>query len=143
MIRSRRILLAEISGDPAKRAAWEVLVGKVDWAKAERLERQKDEPFGTDPDHPEAAMPNMRGADMVLTAEAGLLADMTGGRDRLAEIRVEVDRMRADMERARAAEAESMTDEERAAIDAHRAALIAEGWTEDAQGDLWSPETGA
>ena len=32
--------------DPAKRAAWETLVGPVDWDKAERLEAQADEPFG-------------------------------------------------------------------------------------------------
>ena len=87
MIRSRRMLLAMISGDPARRAAWEVLVGPVDWDKADRLERQDDEPFATNPDEPEAGLCNMRGPDMVLTAEAGLLSDFAGGHDSLGRRR--------------------------------------------------------
>ena len=145
MVRSRRLLLAAISDDPAKRAAWEVLVGPVDWEKAERLERQDDEPFATDPAAPEAGLFNMRGADMVLTAEAGLLADFTGGHDKWAEIRAEMERLRAEEEAAQSCrwQDEERTDlppEERAAIEAHRISLIADGWTEDEHGNLWSPD---
>ena len=132
MTMSRRLLLAALEPDAARRAAWEVLVGPVDWHKAARLERQDDEPFATDPAVPEAALPNLRGPDMVLTAEAGLLADFTGGPDKLADIREE-------MEKVRAEEAD-LPPEERAALEAHRATLLADGWTEDAQGNLWSPD---
>ena len=138
MTRARRMLLALISGDPAKRSAWEVLVGPVDWDKAERLERQADEPFATDPERPEDGLHNMRGADMVLTAEAGLWPDFTGGHDSWADIRAEMNKV-LTQGRTAAEEAE-LPEEERAAIEAHRANLIAEGWTEDSQGNLWSPD---
>jgi len=78
LVGARRLYLCAIHRDPAKRSAWEELVGPVDWDKAERFEPQEDEPYG---------MPNMRGPDMLLTAEAGLLPEMTGGPDPLAELR--------------------------------------------------------
>lgn len=84
-----------IRDDADKRAAWETLVGPVDWARADRLEAQDDEPF-FDPDHPERNSPNMRNPDMLLTAEAGLLAEITGGEDALEEIREAVDAARKD-----------------------------------------------
>jgi hypothetical protein len=83
---ARRMYLFLIRDDPAKRAAWEELVGPVDWDKAERCEAQDDEPF-FDPQDPERGSPNMREPDMLLTAEAGLLAELTGGHDALEEIR--------------------------------------------------------
>ena len=158
MTMCRRLLLAAIESDPAKRAAWEVLVGPVDWDRAQRLEAQDDEPFATSASRPEAGLPNMRGPDMVLTAEAGLLADFTGGHDKLAEIRAEMEKLRAeegapqscrDRERsvsggeasiAMDEERTQLPAEERAAIEAHRASLTADGWTEDEHGNLWSPD---
>ena len=83
---SRRLLLMGVAANAAQRAAWEVLVGPVDWDRAERGEPQDDEPF-CDPDDPEHGMPSFHNPDMVLTAEAGLLADLTGGHDALEEIR--------------------------------------------------------
>ncbi len=140
MTRSRRMLLCMISADPAKRAAWEVLVGPVDWDKADRLERQDDEPFATDPERPEEGLHNMRGADMVLTAEAGLLSEFTGGHDKWADIAAKLEEARAEASATAAAEEAALPEEERTAIQAHRASLIADGWTEDSQGNLWAPE---
>ena len=64
---SRRLLLMAVAANAAQRAAWEVLVGPVDWDKAERGEAQDDEPF-CDPEDPEHDMPNFNNADMLLTA---------------------------------------------------------------------------
>ena len=77
MLSARRLLLAEVSCDMDKRAAWEVLVGPVDWEKAQKWQPQDNEPYG---------VPNMRGADMVMTAEAGFMAEMVGGRDKKKEM---------------------------------------------------------
>lgn len=77
LMRGRRLLLAEISEDPGKRAAWELLAGPVDWDKAKALQPQDDEPHG---------LPNMRRPDMLLMAEAGYLGELTGGRDRKDEL---------------------------------------------------------
>jgi hypothetical protein len=128
-----------------------VLVGPVDWKKAAALEAQADEP-GAKPNHPEAALPNMRGADMVLTAETGLLGEFTGGPDKLAELREAIEAEDRALSLAggeassaiagkasRAAEAE-LTPEEKAALQAHRKKLLSEGWTEDEYGNLWSPD---
>lgn len=135
----RRLLLAAIEPDAGKRAAWEVLVGPVDWDRAQRLEAQDDEPAATNPAFPEAGLPNMRSPAMVLTAEAGLLADFTGGHDRLAEIREALEAEARAGKELRDDEAE-LPAEERAALDAHRAGLIAEGWIEDEHGNLWQPD---
>ncbi len=86
LLKARRALLMLISTDPEKRKAWEVLAGPVDWDRAERLEPQDDEPC-PDPERNPQGMPSMRKADMVLTVEAGLLPEMTGGYDAMAEIR--------------------------------------------------------
>lgn len=82
---ARRLLLAEISDDPDKRAAWEVLAGPVDWEKAKKFEPQDNEPYP----------PRMRKADMLLTAEAGWLGEMTGGRDKKAELMEAAEEYRA------------------------------------------------
>ncbi len=95
LLGARRLYLMLISTEPARRAAWELLVGPVDWARAERLEPQPDEPVpNPDAEFNRDGMPNMTRPDMVLTAAAGLLPDLTGGEDALAEIRAEVERVR-------------------------------------------------
>jgi len=145
MTMCRRLLLAMIEPDLAKRAAWEVLVGPVDWERAERLEAQDDEPSAPNPRCPEAALPNMRSPDMVLTAEAGLLAEFTGGYDKLAEIGEEIEKLRAEEGapqscRGQDEERTELPPEERAALEAHREKLLSEGWVEDEAGNLWSPD---
>lgn len=75
LLHARRLFLSIISKIPDGRAAWEVLVGEVDWDKAERREPQDNEPFRVEMCRP----------DVLLTIEAGLLADVVGGRDALAE----------------------------------------------------------
>lgn len=91
LTRARRLLLLFIGADPAKRAAWEVLVGPVDWDRASRCESQADEPFA-DPQHEHYEGHDihphcMTKPDMLLTAERGLLAEITGGEDVLAPLR--------------------------------------------------------
>lgn len=96
LIRARRLLLFLIGEDEEKRRAWEVLVGPADWDKALALEPQPDEPI-RDPERNTWGMPNMRGPDMLLTAEAGLLPEITGGEDALAELRAIVDEERRNL----------------------------------------------
>jgi hypothetical protein len=134
LTRARRLYLMLISGDPAKRAAWEALVGPVDWKRAERLEAQDDE---ANRPGAGAGLPNIRAPDMLLTAEAGLVPDIAGGKDALAPIAAEVERLNA----AKAAPpGEDLPPEQAEAIAAYRAQLIADGWTVGEQGDLYSPE---
>ena len=130
LTRARRLLLMIIADDPARRGAWEVLVGPVDWDKAVRLERQADEPFGD-------ASWSMRSPSMLLVTEAGYIPDLTGGNDGLAPIRVELDRLNAAKG---GPPGEDLPPEEAAAVAAYRAQLIADGWAEDEDGNLWSPE---
>jgi len=129
---ARRLLLRIIAEDPAKRAGWEALVGPTDWAKARLGQAQDDEPF--DDAAPGEAPPgySMRAPDMLLTAESGLLADLTGGDDPL-------DAMRRAVEPPAPDEAD-LSAEEQAAIAAYRAALKEQGWEEDEEGNLWSPD---
>ena len=137
---SRRLLLLALVDDPARRAAWETLVGPVDWDKAARLEAQADEPFG-DAAEGGGGQWSMRRPDMLMVAEAGLAPDLTGGKDGLAPIAAEVDRMRAAQAGPRD---EQLSEEEAEAVAAYRAGLIADGWVEDGDGNLWSPDpTGA
>lgn len=96
LLNARRLYLMLISTDPARRAAWEVLVGPVDWDRAERCEPQDDEPVpNPGGERNPLGMPSMRKPDMILTVEAGLLPELTGGRDTIAELLEEVDRYRA------------------------------------------------
>ena len=130
LTRARRLLLASLAPDPDKRAAWQLLVGPTDWDRAAKLEAQDDEPFGD-------GQWSMRRADMLLTAEAGLAAELTGGPDALAPVAADLDRLAA------ATAAPSVADpgdSEAAAVAAYRARLIADGWTEDGDGNLWSPD---
>ena len=85
---ARRLYLQEISPSPGKRAAFEMLTGlPIDWAKAQRLEPQPDEPW---------RRPNLRHGDMLLTAENGWLGDFAHGPDKVAELRRAVDRYREE-----------------------------------------------
>ena len=175
--RGRRLYLAGICDDPAKRAAWELLVGPVDWERAERFGPQDDEPFA-DPDGSgyDEQPHSLLSPAMLMTAEAGLLADITGGPDALAEFR----RLVAENESAEGKADDGVADaspwsrdacpdrptcgeadtfdvtaardgsfsptdqegtpEEQAAVAAYRDELRAKGWTEDSQGNLWSPD---
>jgi hypothetical protein len=80
LLRARRLFLAEISGCPGKRAAFEILTElPIDWEKAKRLEPQPDEPWKST---------NQRQPDMVLTAGSGWTFGQAGyGQDRMAELR--------------------------------------------------------
>lgn len=95
LLRARRLLLFLIAGDEDKRRAWEILVGPTDWDKAERLEPQADEPI-RGAEFNSHGLPNMRGPGMLLTAEAGLLPEITGGEDLMAEIREALAAARAE-----------------------------------------------
>lgn len=145
LTRARRLFLFLIHDDPARRAAWEALVGPVDWAKAERREAQPDEPFNDDEPDPnerlETGLPQMSKPDMLLVAEAGLIPDMTGGYDALADMKAQVDAEREKM----IAEGYTVGEDGRLnppdpEAEAERERLKAEGWTEDSMGNLWSPE---
>jgi hypothetical protein len=84
----RRLYLREISTSPGKRAAFEILTElPIDWEAAARLEPQADEPW---------RRPNMREADMLLTAENGWLGGLAHGPDKMAELRAAIDRHRAE-----------------------------------------------
>lgn len=88
LLNARRLYLQEIAGCPGKRAAFEILTElPIDWDKAERLEPQPDEPW---------RKPNVHQPDMLLTAENGWLAEMTGGEDKKAELRAAMDVWRAE-----------------------------------------------
>lgn len=74
---ARRIFLANISDDLARRTAWEVLCGEVDWDAADAFapQRVESEPF------------NAHRPDVHVLGGNGLLAELTGGPDAMAEIR--------------------------------------------------------
>jgi len=90
LLRIRRLYLQEISGDPGKRAAFEILTElPVDWDKAAREEPQPDEPYNP---------ANQRQPDMILTAESGWsFGDIGYGPDRKAQARAAIDRRRAEL----------------------------------------------
>jgi hypothetical protein len=85
---ARRLYLREISGSAGKRAAFEILTElPVDWERAKALEPQPDEPW---------RRPNLREADMLLTAENGWMGDFAHGPDKKAELRRAIDEYRAE-----------------------------------------------
>ncbi len=87
LLRCRRLYLLEISGDPAKRAAFEILTQlPIDWGKAARWEAQDDEPW---------RVPNMRTPEMLLTGENGWLGDLAHGPDKRDELLRAINRWRA------------------------------------------------
>ena len=86
--RARRLFLHDISDDPAKRAAFEILTElPVDWDKAAECLPQDDEPW---------RKPRARNPDMLLTAEAGWLGEFTHGPDKKAELLAKVNAWRAE-----------------------------------------------
>ena len=86
--RVRRLYLAEICSSAGKRAAFEILAGfPVDWEKAKRDEPQDDEPYRP---------LSIRTPDLILMGEAGYLGFMAHGRNRLDELRRELDEWRAE-----------------------------------------------
>ncbi|MFC7498655.1 hypothetical protein ACFQRC_05410 [Enterovirga sp. GCM10030262] len=91
LLRARRLFLAAICEDLERRAAWEILVGPVDWEKARRTEPQDDEPFG---------LPSARAPDMLLTAEAGLLPEATGGPSLVQQLLDALEEMRGTASKA-------------------------------------------
>ena len=134
LTRSRRLLLGLISTDPAKRAAWETLVGPADWDAAARFEAQADEPFATEG---RSGHWQMRSPDMLMVVEAGFVPDLTGGKDGLAPIRTELVRLNAAKAGPPGAD---LPPEDAANIAAYRAQMIANGWVEDEDGSLLSPD---
>ena len=93
LLGARRLYLQSISGDRAKRAAFEILTElPVDWKKAKRLEPQPDEPW---------RQVNLRQPDMLMTAENGWLGELTrGGADRKAELIGMINAWRAEQGKA-------------------------------------------
>jgi hypothetical protein len=86
--RARRLFLEDISDDPAKRAAFEILTElPIDWEKAAQCLPQDDEPW---------RKPSVREPEMLLTAEAGWLGEFTHGPDKKAELLKEVNAWRAE-----------------------------------------------
>lgn len=86
--RARRLFLHDISGCPAKRAAFEILTElPVDWAVAAKCRPQADEPW---------RKPRARDPDLLLAAENGWLGEFTHGPDKKAELLREVNAWRAD-----------------------------------------------
>jgi len=89
LLRIRRIFLQEISDDPAKRAAFEILTElPIDWDLARERQPQPDEPYN---------ITNQRQPDMVLMAESGWSFGECGyGPDKKAEMRAAIDAWRAE-----------------------------------------------
>ena len=89
LLRCRRLYLREISSNPGKRAAFEILTElPIDWDKAARLEAQPDEPWRST---------NQRQPDMILTAESGWSFGEAGyGPDKKAELRRAIDTYREE-----------------------------------------------
>lgn len=83
LVACRRLYLAEISTDPARRAAWELLVGPVDWDLADGAHPQVGEP----------AVANMREPAMVLTVASGMTDAVFGTAEQQAAVRERIDRM--------------------------------------------------
>ena len=77
----------------------------------------------------------MRRPDMLLTVEAGLFAEFTGGPDALDPLRAALAKQSAESKAD-----DDLAPEEREAVAVYREQLRANGWTEDADGNLWSPE---
>lgn len=90
LLRCRRALLAEISRNPGKRAAFELLTElPIDWDKAARLEPQADEPW---------RRPRMLEPDMVVTAENGWFGAIVSdyGPDKIGALREAVNQARLE-----------------------------------------------
>jgi hypothetical protein len=87
LLRSRRLFLHSIADDPGKRAAFEILTElPIDWNKARAMQPQADEPW---------RKPNLRTADMLLTAEDGWMGEFVHGPDKKAELLRDMNEWRA------------------------------------------------
>ena len=145
LTRARRLYLATIAAEPDKRSAWETLTGPTDWDRVRDLKPQDNEPFNDEPGDQRPM--SMTGPDMLLTAEAGLLADIAGGHDAMAAYRAAVEAI-IDARAAAAATADPLPGEshaeqaermERELVDAVEKQLIVAGWTRNADGQWHAP----
>ena len=78
-------------------------------------------------------MPRMGNPDMLVTAEAGYLAELTGGPDALEPLRLKV---RATWPPE---SNDDLSKNEQAAVADYREHLIGQGWTADEDGTLRPP----
>lgn len=130
LLACRRLYLAGIAHDPARRAAWDLLCFPVDWEKAARGEAQDNEPF--DPDRPRDNVANFREPDMLIPADNGFLHPIVGGPDAYAEFR------REDALASRLRD-EGASEEEIEEYLKLRREKLAEGWSETEDGALVQP----
>ncbi|MBA3576922.1 MAG: hypothetical protein H0W39_04820 [Sphingomonas sp.] len=85
LLRARRLYLFTLCHDERKQAAWETLVGPVDWEKAVKIQPQDNEPYEV----------YMAEGDMLLTVEGGCVPELVGaGRDRGVEFMDALDEVR-------------------------------------------------
>ena len=96
--RARRLMLMSIAHDEAKRNAWEVLCGPVDWEKAKNLEAQANEPF-VDPNDPEKGMTRATDPALQATLDNGWVPEL-GGPDAVTPLREAVEKARAELRAA-------------------------------------------
>jgi hypothetical protein len=87
-------MLMSISHDEAKRNAWEVLCGPVDWEKAKNLEAQANEPF-FDPSDPEREMTRATDPALQATLDNGWVPEL-GGPDAVTPLVEAVEKARAE-----------------------------------------------
>lgn len=83
---ARTLFLMSIADDVAKRTAWEVLVGPVDWGDEDDFAEQPDDgvPY------------NVHRAYVQVLGATGMLAELAGGEDVMAAIREGVERLIAE-----------------------------------------------
>lgn len=135
MLAVRHIYLLGIAGDPAKRAAWEVLAGPMDWDRLRSGEPTGTEPFGEGGYNPMPGLPltNMTQPGMILTTQAGFLNDLAGYPGPLDQPR-HIERERETMREA--GHSEEMVERKTKELER----LFAAGWTVDQEGNLWGPD---
>jgi hypothetical protein len=86
LVACRRLYLAEISEDEARRAAWEVLCGSVDWDLADQAIAQPGE----------SEVVNMRTPEMVLTVASGWAGAVFGTPEEKAAVNERMERLLAE-----------------------------------------------
>ncbi|MEQ7874181.1 hypothetical protein ABDK56_09290 [Sphingomonas sp. ASV193] len=122
--KARELFLCSIAHDPARRRAWTRLVGPVDWKTLGR-------PGAPDPVSP--AHPNMGDGDMVITAQAGFLPQLSPSLpDAFLSFKAEV----AAELKAREA---TLDRDQHADLAYFREGLARAGWTEQADGSWVAP----
>ncbi|WP_037498346.1 hypothetical protein [Sphingomonas jaspsi] len=134
LTKARRLFLLHIAGDAKKRRAWEVLVGKPDWKRAERGDPQ---PGDIDEEEImalrfiEQGMPNLGKPDMVVTAAAGFLPEVTGGPDAMQPYR--------DLVGAFGKKAADLTPEEKKVVADYADLYRQNGWLQHKDGSWYLP----